>query len=157
MIWTIKEETLFKNAYQYSYTQKEILLLGRWNSLRNDPQQPHYWWLNINMTVTCDMSQIYSKTGLYLISVVDIGIRQTSWHQLKQNHSVSINIRLEGVRVSVLHSDDFGSLKKKNRRFKAAVDKLRPTEPSQSFLQKPNSDGCQLGWLEKAPPLQLAC
>lgn len=52
-----------------------------------------------------------------LISVVDVGVRQTSCHQLKQDYSVSVDIGLERIRVAVLHSNDFRSLKEKEVRY----------------------------------------
>lgn len=47
----------------------------------------------------------------HLVPVVDIWIRQSPRHQFIEHHSIAIHIRLEGVWVSVLHSDHLRGLK----------------------------------------------
>lgn len=51
----------------------------------------------------------------HLVSVVDVAVRQSPRHQLKQDHSISVHIRLERVGVAVLHSDHLGSLRKRKQ------------------------------------------
>lgn len=55
-----------------------------------------------------------------LIADVDIRIRQSPRHQFIEHHSISVYIWLEGVWVSVLHSDHLRGLKN-NSRVKQAV------------------------------------
>lgn len=46
----------------------------------------------------------------YLISVSGVGVRQLSRHELKEDYSIGVDVRLETVGVVVLHPDDFRSL-----------------------------------------------
>lgn len=51
-----------------------------------------------------------------LVSVVDIGVRQGPWHQLKQHDPIAVHIRLKRVGVGVLHSDHFWCLSFKQQK-----------------------------------------
>lgn len=50
-----------------------------------------------------------------LVAVADIGVRQRAGHKLEQHHAVAVHIRLEGVRVRVLHADHLRSLEEKDQ------------------------------------------
>lgn len=53
-----------------------------------------------------------SKRFSYLVSVVDVGIGQRSWHKLIQHNAESIDIWLEAVWILVLQPDNLWCLKK---------------------------------------------
>lgn len=46
----------------------------------------------------------------YLISVSSLRVRQLSRHELKEDYSVGVDVRLETVGIVILHPDDLRSL-----------------------------------------------
>lgn len=46
----------------------------------------------------------------HLISVCYLGVWELSRHELKENNSIGIDIRLEAVGIIILHPDNFRSL-----------------------------------------------
>lgn len=46
----------------------------------------------------------------YLISVCYLGVRELSRHELKENNSIGIDIRLEAVRIVILHPNNLRCL-----------------------------------------------
>lgn len=46
----------------------------------------------------------------YLISVSSLGVRQLSRHELKEDYSIGVDVRLETVGIVILHPDDLRSL-----------------------------------------------
>lgn len=54
------------------------------------------------------------KKALYLILVVDVGVRQLASDELIQDNAKGIHIGLERVWVRVLHTDHFWSLRNHN-------------------------------------------
>lgn len=57
----------------------------------------------------------------YLVSVIDIGVRQRPWHQLEQHYSIAVHIRLECIGVAVLHSDHLRSLKQNKNKVQCLI------------------------------------
>lgn len=85
------------------------------------PKSNHDLWTEPGTARTCRTPAagelwVSEVSAPNLVSVVDIGVRKSSWHQLKQHHPITINVRLEGVRVAVLHPDHLGSLESSERK-----------------------------------------
>lgn len=84
-----------------------------------------------------------SQCTLHLISVGDLGVRQLSRHELEQNYSVGIDVRLEAVGIIILHPDDLGGLQSKQPRVISTaappcwIDKVKLSyQPSRGWSQK---------------------
>lgn len=48
--------------------------------------------------------------GMYLIAVIDVGVRKLPCHELVEHNAVGVDIGLEAERVVILHSDHLGGL-----------------------------------------------
>lgn len=62
------------------------------------------------MPPLCSTEQVNLMMRLYLISACRLGVWELSCHELKENNSIGIDIRLETVWVVILHPDNLWSL-----------------------------------------------
>lgn len=58
----------------------------------------------------CHLKNSMTCKLLYLVSVCCLGVWELSRHELKENNSIGIDIRLEAVWIVILHSDNLRSL-----------------------------------------------
>lgn len=80
----------------------------------------HLKFKNTKMTWKCFIWKCFHCDS-HLVAVVDIGVRQRAGHELKQHHAVAVHVRLEGIRVRILHADHLRSLDERKRSTKTLL------------------------------------